>query len=114
MGVAKPIISRRGCCQYMPLYIQTKLHNSASKRRTHKRAGRTAGPKKRYSKALDKTPVEYLCPILKVVMTDPVMCSDGTTYDRKVITEWFKTSHKSPLTGKTLPSKKLTPNIALR
>merc|ERR1712000_425401 len=69
---------------------------------------------KSYSKALDKTPVNYLCPLSKVAMTDPVMCSDGTTYDRKAIMQWFKTSQKSPLTGGRLANKKLIPNMALK
>ena len=61
------------------------------------------------------TPAECLCPISHELMTDPVVCSDGHTYDRKGIETWFRQGKQtSPLTGAVLTSKNLVPNHALR
>ena len=57
---------------------------------------------------------DALCPINLEVMEDPVVCADGHSYERAAITTWFKKNQKSPMTGKKLPNKKLTPNITLR
>lgn len=60
-------------------------------------------------------PHEHLCPISLVVMTDPVFTSDGHTYERKAIEQYFSLGRNiSPMTGLPLPSQLLTPNIALR
>lgn len=56
----------------------------------------------------------FLCPISQDVMKYPVMASDGHSYDREHIVEWFKTSNKSPITNLVLPNKTLIPNHALR
>jgi hypothetical protein len=56
----------------------------------------------------------FLCPITTVLMDDPVICVDGNTYDRPAIQKWFKEKNTSPLTGASLSSKNLTPNISLR
>ena len=47
-------------------------------------------------------------------MTDPVSTLDGFTYEREAITEWLRTKDTSPLTGGTLESKTLVPNLSLR
>jgi len=81
------------------------------------------------SPTFDKTLVEYLtelaeylpdikkiysCPITLTIMEDPVICSDGHTYERKAIEKWLRTNNKSPNTNDVLPNKVLIPNIALR
>jgi ankyrin repeat protein len=43
-------------------------------------------------------------------MFDPVITSDGHTYERESITEWLKAHNTSPKTGLALPNKTLTPN----
>jgi hypothetical protein len=49
------------------------------------------------------------------VMEDPVLTEDGHTYERSAITDWLIPGRMtSPLTGKRLPSRHLTPNHALR
>ena len=49
------------------------------------------------------------------IMRDPVFCSDGHTYERVAITDWFsRGQNTSPLTGAPLPDQNLTPNHALR
>jgi hypothetical protein len=47
-------------------------------------------------------------------MEDPVIASDGITYNRSEIEEWFKKHHTSPKTGEILKSKVLIPNISIR
>lgn len=48
------------------------------------------------------------------IMEDPVIASDGITYNRSEIEEWFKKYHTSPKTGEILKSKALIPNISIR
>ena len=47
-------------------------------------------------------------------MQDPVITSDGHTFERVAITEWLQGRNASPKTGATLPNNNLIPNIALR
>jgi Mg-chelatase subunit ChlD len=57
----------------------------------------------------------FLCPITQEVMTDPVIGSDGITYERAAIEAWFAAGHStSPLTRAPMTSRSLVPNIALR
>ena len=65
---------------------------------------------------------EVLCPITSGPVVDPVVASDGHTYSRLAIEEWFRIcldrpiGHKfitSPLTNLPM-SDTLTPNIAIR
>jgi hypothetical protein len=46
-------------------------------------------------------------------MTDPVMCTDGHTYERVNIQAWFHRSNLNPNTGTVLPNKTLISNFAL-
>jgi hypothetical protein len=48
------------------------------------------------------------------LMEDPVVASDGHTYDRKDIQNWFKTHDISPHTNEPFEDKVLRPNIAIR
>ena len=48
------------------------------------------------------------------LMTDPVVASDGFTYEREAIEKWFKTSGNSPRSGAPLQHKILIPNIDKR
>jgi len=59
-------------------------------------------------------PHDCVCPITAQLMTDPVICSDGTTYEKDAITRWLQRSDKSPLTGLPLAHSTLTPNHSLR
>ena len=56
----------------------------------------------------------FICPITTDLMVDPVICVDGQTYDRPAIERWFETHDTSPLTGASLSSKNLIPNISLK
>lgn len=62
-------------------------------------------------------PSSFFCPITSQIMADPVSTSDGFSYEREAIEEWF-TSAKggeatSPMTGAPC-GVMLTPNHALR
>jgi len=59
-------------------------------------------------------PQEFLCPITKMRMTDPVCTVDGHTFERKAIEQWLTTNSTSPLTGLRLSTKALAPNHILR
>lgn len=53
------------------------------------------------------------CPITGVPMIDPVVASDGHTYERNAISRWMQTSNKSPLTGEVLAHSQLVSNYML-
>ena len=59
-------------------------------------------------------PPSFMCPISRELMDDPVMCTDGHSYDRKNIARWLTEHDTSPATGAPLASTVLLPNIALR
>ena len=57
---------------------------------------------------------DFLCSISQEIMQDPVIASDGYTYDRKSIEEWLRNNEKSPMTLLKLESKNLIPNRSLK
>ena len=59
-------------------------------------------------------PPELLCPITLSMMGDPVVANDGHSYERAAIATWLATHDTSPLAGKTLRHKELTPNVMVR
>jgi hypothetical protein len=59
---------------------------------------------------LIQVPEALLCPISGTIMSDPVFCSDGYTYDRINIEKYLNTHHTSPVTGLPLRNTTLTPD----
>ena len=59
-------------------------------------------------------PDAFLCPLTLDLMLDPVVTSDGQTYERGSIEQWLAQSSTSPLTGHHLPHLGLAPNVVLR
>lgn len=62
-------------------------------------------------------PAEYLCPISKTLMRDPVVTCDGITFERDNIRAHFAAIAKfptSPVTGEVLASDAVIPNVALK
>ncbi len=54
---------------------------------------------------------KYRCPITHDVMVDPVIATDGHTYERTAIERWLKTDGaKSPMTQEPFGTKRLLPN----
>ncbi len=62
----------------------------------------------------NKTPDYFVCPIGSVLMTDPVMTSNGFTYEKSAIERWFASNNTDPKTNLVLQDKTLTPNVQLR
>jgi hypothetical protein len=56
----------------------------------------------------------FICPIGHEVMSDPVTCADGHSYERENIKTWLQTHKTSPLTGAALGHLHLMENHALR
>ena len=57
---------------------------------------------------------DLICPISQELMTDPVVCSDGFSYDRRAIVAWFSRSNISPITREPFSNKGLRPNHNMR
>lgn len=46
-------------------------------------------------------------------MVDPCVATDGYTYDRRAIEQWFEESDSSPMTNLPFTDTSLTPNYTL-
>ena len=63
---------------------------------------------------------EYTCPITYGIFVDPVIASDGNTYERTAITHWLQQQVLRPHgrivnpQGTPLPDTILTPNYHMR
>ncbi len=56
----------------------------------------------------------FICPISLKIMEDPVLLSDGHTYEREAITRWLSTKNTSPKTNQRLENRNIIPNQALK
>ncbi|NWI53425.1 WSDU1 protein, partial [Calyptomena viridis] len=60
-------------------------------------------------------PDEFLCPITRELMKDPVIAADGYSYEREAMELWISSRRRSsPMTNLPLPSLLLTPNRTLK
>jgi len=59
-------------------------------------------------------PDVFLCSITQEMMEDPVMATDGHTYERRAIEQWLATNLTSPKTGTALETSAVFPNHAMR
>jgi len=59
-------------------------------------------------------PDDYICPITQELMTDPVIISDGTVYERTAIEHWLRQNQKSPLTNLPLETTAIRPHPQLK
>lgn len=59
-------------------------------------------------------PNDWICPISLSLMADPVIGSDGFTYERSAITQWLTSNSVSPMTRQYMTAHNLIPNHALR
>ncbi|XP_034534893.1 WD repeat, SAM and U-box domain-containing protein 1 isoform X2 [Notolabrus celidotus] len=61
------------------------------------------------------TPDEFLCPITRELMREPVIAADGYSYEREAIESWINTKNRSsPMTNLPLLTTLLTPNHTLK
>ncbi|KAK8939613.1 U-box domain-containing protein 17 [Platanthera guangdongensis] len=59
-------------------------------------------------------PTDFCCPISLELMREPVVVITGQTYDRKSITQWIASGHRTcPNSGQILGNAYLVPNYAL-
>ena len=56
----------------------------------------------------------FICPITGELMQDPVIDTEGNTYERSAIVEWLVRNNTSPITRNPLACQDLRPNRALR
>jgi len=56
---------------------------------------------------------EFMCPITYELMREPVVASDGHTYEKSAIEKWLKTNHTSPRNGEPIDGQ-LIPNMNLK
>jgi len=59
-------------------------------------------------------PPSFYCPISRQCMHDPVVLTDGHTYERRYIEQWLEQNDTSPVGGTKLSDKMVFPNHALR
>ncbi|XP_075567021.1 WD repeat, SAM and U-box domain-containing protein 1 isoform X3 [Pelecanus crispus] len=60
-------------------------------------------------------PDEFLCPITRELMKDPVIAADGYSYEKEAMENWITNKRRSsPMTNLPLPSLMLTPNRTLK
>lgn len=60
-------------------------------------------------------PKNLRCPISLCLMKDPVIASDGITYDRESIEKWLEAGNStSPITRQTITKENIIPNILAR
>ncbi|XP_034051340.1 WD repeat, SAM and U-box domain-containing protein 1 [Thalassophryne amazonica] len=65
--------------------------------------------------ACEGIPDEFLCPITRELMKEPVIAADGYSYEKDAIESWIKTKNRSsPMTNLPLLTTQLTPNYTLK
>ena len=74
-----------------------------------------AAPKRaKVGEAPTVTPREFICSLTHKMMVDPVLATDGHTYERAAIERWLSESVLSPTTKQPIPSKVVFPNHSLK
>lgn len=63
---------------------------------------------------VDPKDESLLCPITHCIFIDPVICTDGHTYERSAICKWLLNKTTSPMTNLPLRSTSLLPNHTVR
>ena len=62
----------------------------------------------------EELPSVFRCPITQELFVQPVCASDGHTYEKSALLDWFKTgNHTSPLTRRPIKPGSIHPNRAL-
>ena len=59
-------------------------------------------------------PDSFICPISHEIMSDPVIDSEGNSYERAYIIGWLKTNDTSPYTRNKIYASGLIPNRAMK
>lgn len=88
-----------------------QANNAAT--RAQSEAAEAVESQRRLRRARSNVP-EFECPITREQMVDPVIASDGFTYERDAISRWLSSRGTSPQTNAPLASRNLVPNRALK
>ena len=56
----------------------------------------------------------FVCPMACELMSEPVVCADGHTYEGRAIRQWLDKYDTSPITNIPLTSSTLIPNLTLK
>lgn len=67
-----------------------------------------------FQPAVETLTKQYLCPLTKEVMKEPMTDFEGNHYERDAILKYLETHSTSPVTGNPLYPMHLTPNSALK
>ena len=59
-------------------------------------------------------PRQFMCPITRQLMRQPVVASDGHSYEFLAISKWLEGFIRSPMTGQEMTSKIIIPNFSLK
>ena len=62
----------------------------------------------------DEAPDELCCPITLALYVDPVQTIHGQTYERAAIEDWFTTHKTDPMTGETLITTAVYPDLVMK
>ena len=62
----------------------------------------------------DEAPDELCCPITLALFIDPVQTIRGQTYERTAIEDWFTTHKTDPMTGETLLTTAVYPELVMK
>eukprot|EP00775_Hariotina_reticulata_P006273 gene6273-6512_t len=62
----------------------------------------------------NSAPTDYLCPLGRVLMTDPVFTPSGFTYHRPCIEDFVFKTGKDPARDTTLSAEELLVNVNMR
>lgn len=63
---------------------------------------------------MDDVPLTFSCPITGEIFCDPVVISDGHTYERSAILKWLKRNDSSPITREKIAGKSILPNFVVK
>ena len=68
-----------------------------------------------YVQKLPKIPEEFICPLSREIMSDPVTIDDNNNYERKAIMEWFESNGSiSPINHNRINKNIIVPNLDLK
>lgn len=63
---------------------------------------------------MEEAPEYLCCPITLELMNDPVICTDGYSYERKTIMQYLEKNSISPMTKQPIDKKNIFPNRTLK
>ena len=108
-GLHRLVVAQKFVCN-ATVVILRGCHLVAEYRRVQNGAVRQAEPGDKEELVEE----DVTCPISFELFKDPVRASDGRTYERADITEWFANNDSSPWTGLPVSDKKLRPDKQMR